>query len=165
MSAAAPEQDSRLVAEAITRAGVHAGVPQLVVPHMVDQPYWGRRVPELGVGPRPVPRRALTAERMARGLLAARSPHHRRAAAALAEALRLEDGVTTAVRHLETGLGRGTRLRPDGGNPPTSGHRQVCSASNSASATVSSSASRRMCARIDCSTRSAAAARSPQDER
>ncbi|WP_409484522.1 glycosyltransferase [Arsenicicoccus dermatophilus] len=161
MSTAAPEQDSRLVAEAITRAGVravvlrghadldpaphlpaqtrddvlvvdraphawllprcaavvghggagttaaalHAGVPQLVVPHMGDQPYWGRRVHELGVGPQPVPRRALTADRLAVGIRATGLPHHRRAAAALAATLRLEDGVATAVRLLATGLG------------------------------------------------------------
>ena len=43
-----------------TGAGVRAGVPSLVVPFGVDQPFWGSRIAALGVGPRPIPRRRLT---------------------------------------------------------------------------------------------------------
>ena len=39
-----------------------AGVPQLIVPHLLDQYYWGRRIWELGLGPRPVPKNRLSAE-------------------------------------------------------------------------------------------------------
>ena len=31
-----------------TAAALTAGTPQVVVPHMADQPFWGRRVHELG---------------------------------------------------------------------------------------------------------------------
>ena len=52
-----------------TAAALRAGVPVAVVAHMGDQPYWGRRVHELGLGPAPVPLSELTAERLA-GLVA-----------------------------------------------------------------------------------------------
>lgn len=42
-----------------TAAGVRAGRPTLVVPFLGDQPFWGARVPALGVGPAPLPARHL----------------------------------------------------------------------------------------------------------
>ncbi len=39
-----------------TGAGFRAGKPAVVLPHVIDQYYWGQRVYELGVGPKPVPR-------------------------------------------------------------------------------------------------------------
>ena len=48
-----------------TAAGLRAGVPTIVVPFMTDQPFWGKRVYELGVGPKPISRRRLTIERLA----------------------------------------------------------------------------------------------------
>jgi UDP:flavonoid glycosyltransferase YjiC (YdhE family) len=44
-----------------TAAALRAGVPAVVVPFGVDQPFWGARVAALGTGPRPIPVRALTA--------------------------------------------------------------------------------------------------------
>ncbi|WP_309616812.1 hypothetical protein [Salinibacterium sp.] len=40
-----------------TAAGLSAGVPSIVVPFTVDQPFWGSRVVSLGVGPTPIPQR------------------------------------------------------------------------------------------------------------
>jgi vancomycin aglycone glucosyltransferase len=48
-----------------THSAARAGVPQLVVPHLLDQFYFARRVHELGVGPPALPRRKLTAARLA----------------------------------------------------------------------------------------------------
>lgn len=48
-----------------TTTAARAGVPQIVVPHVLDQYYWGKRVHLLGVGPPPLPRRRLTPERLA----------------------------------------------------------------------------------------------------
>ena len=42
-----------------TAAGLSAGVPSIITPFFGDQPFWGRRVAELGVGPRPMSRRQL----------------------------------------------------------------------------------------------------------
>jgi vancomycin aglycone glucosyltransferase len=51
-----------------TSTAARAGVPQLVVPHLLDQFYWADRVERLGLGPPALPRRQLDAERLA-GLL------------------------------------------------------------------------------------------------
>jgi sterol 3beta-glucosyltransferase len=45
-----------------TAAGLRAGVPAIVIPHVIDQFYWGQRVYELGVGPKFIPRGQLSAE-------------------------------------------------------------------------------------------------------
>jgi sterol 3beta-glucosyltransferase len=48
-----------------TAAGLRAGRPTIVIPFFVDQPFWGRRVADLGVGPEPIPFKDLSAERLA----------------------------------------------------------------------------------------------------
>ncbi len=42
-------------------AGLRAGVPAVSVPMVGDQPFWAARLAALGTGPRPIPRRRLTA--------------------------------------------------------------------------------------------------------
>ena len=44
-----------------THSAARAGVPQVVVPHLLDQFYFARRVHELGVAPPAIRRRKLTA--------------------------------------------------------------------------------------------------------
>lgn len=46
-------------------AVARAGIPQGIVPHFADQPYWGRRIHKLGLGPEPVPIQELTETRLA----------------------------------------------------------------------------------------------------
>src|SRR5919198_2928743 len=41
-----------------THAAARAGVPQVVMPQLLDQHYWAHRVHRMGIGPRPVPRHA-----------------------------------------------------------------------------------------------------------
>ena len=92
-----------------TGAGIRAGVPSLVVPFGVDQPFWASRVVALGVGPKPIPRKALTRANLAAGLRAAvedRAMAGR--AAALGELVRAEDGVAAAVAVIEQ-FGRARR--------------------------------------------------------
>jgi UDP:flavonoid glycosyltransferase YjiC (YdhE family) len=91
-----------------TAAGIRAGVPSLVVPLGFDQPYWGWRVAELGVGPRPIARKRLTASRLARALREATARTDMRdRAAALGALVRAEDGVAAAVEVVERGLASG----------------------------------------------------------
>ena len=47
-----------------TTLAARAGVPQLIVPHLLDQHYWAERVRSLGLGPPPLPRRGLRATRL-----------------------------------------------------------------------------------------------------
>jgi UDP:flavonoid glycosyltransferase YjiC (YdhE family) len=51
-----------------TTTAARAGVPQIVVPHLFDQIYWGERVCTLGLGPPPIPRARLDEERLAAAL-------------------------------------------------------------------------------------------------
>ena len=85
-----------------TAAGLRAGRPMVVCPFFGDQPYWGRRVHELGAGPAPVPKKALTSARLATAIREAVSdPAIRQRAEALGVALRAEDGVGAAVQGIE----------------------------------------------------------------
>lgn len=81
--------------------GFHSGVPTIVVPFAFDQFYWGARAAELGVGPRPVPYRELTAERLARAIQTTTDPDMRRRAAELGRSLSDEDGIQYAVHIIQ----------------------------------------------------------------
>lgn len=88
-----------------TGAGLRAGVPSVLVPHAGDQPFWARRVADLGVGPRPIPRRRLTAERLAAAIArAVRDEEMRARAAAVGQRIRAEDGVGQAIGIIERGM-------------------------------------------------------------
>ncbi|WP_370637757.1 nucleotide disphospho-sugar-binding domain-containing protein [Deinococcus sp. 6GRE01] len=88
-----------------TAAGLAAGVPNVIVPFFGDQPFWGDRVQRLGVGPAPVPRRALNEQTLAEALTRAVTDagmHDR--AAALGARIRAEGGaVPGAVGDLDVG--------------------------------------------------------------
>lgn len=84
-----------------TAAGLRAGKPTMIIPHLGDQPYWGRRVRELGVGAKPVTRHTLTEASLARGIRQITSDTAMQArAAALGERIRGEDGIGAAVRFI-----------------------------------------------------------------
>ncbi|MFJ8176201.1 glycosyltransferase [Streptomyces sp. NPDC094469] len=92
-----------------TTAAAVAGVPQVVVPQIVDQPYWAARVAELGIGAAhdgPTP----TTESLSAALALALAPAVRTRAAAVAGDVRT-DGATVAARLLLDGTG---------GQPPLS---------------------------------------------
>ncbi|HVW91215.1 MAG TPA: glycosyltransferase [Devosia sp.] len=85
-----------------TAAGLYAGKPTFIVPQTVDQPYWGRRVYELGCGPKPVRLRRLTPEILAGALRElTTSQAYRLSAEAIAEGLAREDGTERAIRVIE----------------------------------------------------------------
>jgi len=84
-----------------TAAGLRAGRPTVICPFFGDQPFWGRRVREAGAGPAPIPQTDLTPHRLAAALREATTETVRRSAAALGKKIRSEDGVVTAVAHLE----------------------------------------------------------------
>jgi sterol 3beta-glucosyltransferase len=81
-----------------TAFGLRAGVPSLIVPFLFDQYYWGRRVFTLGVGPKPIPFRKLSAAQLAEALtIATTDSLMRERAVLLGEKIREENGIKKAV--------------------------------------------------------------------
>ena len=82
-------------------AALRAGVPSVPVPHSGDQPFWARRLYQIGAGTRPLPRNQLTARRLAERIATAvRDPQLRTKAANLAASLSAEDGAGATVAAL-----------------------------------------------------------------
>jgi sterol 3beta-glucosyltransferase len=93
-----------------TGAAAAAGRPQVICPFVADQPFWGRRMRDLGVAPPPVPQRRLDADRLAAALdLALTDTAMSAAAAELGHRIRQEDGVGAAARRLESLVLSGAR--------------------------------------------------------
>jgi sterol 3beta-glucosyltransferase len=81
-----------------TAAGLRAGVPSIVIPFFGDQSFWGQRVAELGVGLKPIPRKQLTVERLAKAIHRAMTDRSmRQRAADLGAKIQSEDGIASAV--------------------------------------------------------------------
>ncbi|MDX3454006.1 glycosyltransferase [Streptomyces sp. ME02-8801-2C] len=94
-----------------TTTVARAGAPQVIVPQIVDQPYWAARVAELGIGAAhdgPTP----TFDSLSAALDIALSPGTRERAAAVAATIRT-DGATVAARLLLD-----TVARKNAGNRP-----------------------------------------------
>jgi len=81
-----------------TAAGLNAGVPSIIVPFHGDQPFWGHLIEKLGVGPKPIPRKKLTAERLAQAIQKiAVNQKMRDRAAELGSKIQGEDGIAQAI--------------------------------------------------------------------
>jgi UDP:flavonoid glycosyltransferase YjiC (YdhE family) len=90
-----------------TAEGLRAGVPNLIVPFILDQPFWGTRVHAMGLGPKPIPHKKLTADRLAAAIQETISnPKMRQHAQAVGQAIRAENGVANAVQIVEQYLGK-----------------------------------------------------------
>lgn len=89
-----------------TAEGLRAGKPSLIVPFIVDQTFWGRRVHALGAGPQPIQARQLAVDALALALQAAvQDGRMRQRAQAIGESIRAEDGLGNAVRLVRQYLG------------------------------------------------------------
>lgn len=85
-----------------TAAGLQAGIPHLVIPHIADQFYWGQRVRQLGVGLPFIPRPRLKRDGLAAALKELSSNAELRATASvLGGKIRAENGVENAVDLIE----------------------------------------------------------------
>ncbi|WP_189077375.1 glycosyltransferase [Mangrovihabitans endophyticus] len=84
-----------------TAAGLRAGVPAATVPVYTDQPFWARRIHELGAGPAPIPARRLTADTLATAINdVVTVPAYRGRAQYLARRLGAEDGAAPLLTRL-----------------------------------------------------------------
>jgi UDP:flavonoid glycosyltransferase YjiC (YdhE family) len=84
-----------------TGASLRAGKPTVVCPFFGDQPFWARRVAELGVGPAPVGKRQLSVEWLCAAIERVTTDWSIKGRAErLGEAIRAEDGVGNAIGFL-----------------------------------------------------------------
>ena len=81
-----------------TAAGLRAGVPSVIVPHSNDQFAWGRRVWELGVGAKPIPRKKLTSQNLADAIHFALGDDVKAKAKGLGNRIQAERGAEAAAR-------------------------------------------------------------------
>ncbi|MBD2365313.1 glycosyltransferase family 1 protein [Anabaena minutissima FACHB-250] len=86
-----------------TAAALKAGVPSIIIPFFGDQAFWGDRIARLGVSPQPIPKKQLTAERLANAIqqAIADKPMCQRAVQ-LGETIRAEDGVKKATHIIDS---------------------------------------------------------------
>lgn len=81
-----------------TAAGLCAGKVTIICPFLGDQPFWGRVVEQIGVGPKPIRQSQLTADRLAEAIHSAtRDTGMQQRAEELGRKIREEDGVGCAV--------------------------------------------------------------------
>ncbi|HEY5339320.1 MAG TPA: nucleotide disphospho-sugar-binding domain-containing protein [Rhizomicrobium sp.] len=85
-----------------TGASLRAGIPQVVVPFVGDQFFWGREVEKRSVGPKRIPHAKLTADALSNALgKALNDPAMRKTAAEMGERVRAENGLARAVEIIE----------------------------------------------------------------
>ena len=82
-------------------AGLQAGIPNIVVPFTVDQPFWGQKVHFIGAGPMPIPVKNLSTKKLTQAILEAETHAFRERAARIGHKIGSEDGVGVAVRLIE----------------------------------------------------------------
>ncbi|MGE0766821.1 MAG: glycosyltransferase [Hyphomicrobiaceae bacterium] len=84
-----------------TGASARAGKPMAICPFFGDQPFWARRMHELGVAPPPLDRRRLSVEDLTSAIADMHAPMMRGRASAMGASIRGEDGCAEAVRFIE----------------------------------------------------------------
>ena len=85
-----------------TAAGLRAGRPTIICSFIADQPFWGKRVKELGVGPAHIPHKKLSVQKLVRAFQAVSEGGEMKIRAEqLGEQIRAEDGVAETVAIIE----------------------------------------------------------------
>ncbi len=84
-----------------TAAGLRAGIPNIVVPHAIDQLFWGKRVAAIGAGPAPVDLKKLSIESLTAAFAQTEDAGLRARARETGRLICAEDGVGNAVRLIE----------------------------------------------------------------
>jgi UDP:flavonoid glycosyltransferase YjiC (YdhE family) len=86
-----------------THSASRAGKPQMVVPLLLDQFYWGQRICDLGAGPGSVKMSGISKKYLARRVTdLLTNPEYRKNAGALAGRMREERGLENICEHIES---------------------------------------------------------------
>jgi sterol 3beta-glucosyltransferase len=81
-----------------TAAGLRAGIPNIVLPFMADQPFWGRRIHAVGAGPKPLRVKGLSVRELVRAIAMAEDESLLVRAQSIGRQIRNEDGTGVAVK-------------------------------------------------------------------
>jgi UDP:flavonoid glycosyltransferase YjiC (YdhE family) len=88
-----------------TATTARSGVPQIIVPHILDQFYWGNQIHKAGLGPKPIWRSRLTAKKLSQAIEESVTNQVLiRNAKEVGEALRRKDSLGDAVQEIERGV-------------------------------------------------------------
>ena len=88
-----------------TAAGAISGVPQIIVPHILDQYYWGHQVYKSHLGPKPVWRRKLSSKKLAAAIKECMSNNlMQQRAKAVSEMIKKQNSLQMTVRLLESSV-------------------------------------------------------------
>jgi sterol 3beta-glucosyltransferase len=85
-----------------TATGLRAGKPTIIIPHNADQPAWGQRVFELGVGPKPIKKSKLNVEKLTAAIIFSLKPNIIAKTEQLGQQLKKENGVQKAVEIIDS---------------------------------------------------------------
>jgi len=78
-----------------------SGVPQIIVPHILDQYYWGHQIYQSKLGPKPIWRSQLTAKKLAAAIRECLSNQQiRKRAKEASEAIREKNSLEITVREI-----------------------------------------------------------------
>ncbi|HSL47367.1 MAG TPA: glycosyltransferase [Anaerolineales bacterium] len=84
-----------------TAAGLRAGIPNIVIPFMGDQPFWGDKVHAIGAGPKPILVKNLSIQKLSQAIAEADQETIHRRAQGIGQQVRNEDGTSEAARWIE----------------------------------------------------------------
>ena len=88
-----------------TQSVTRAGCPSVAVAHMADQVFWGNKLKQLGIAPKPLYRQSITAQSLAKEIMfVLDSQNMKKKAEELGKLLRKEEGVFHAVKTIEETL-------------------------------------------------------------
>ena len=84
-----------------TAAATRAGLAQVIIPFVADQPFWAWKAWQAGIAPAPIDQKTVTAASLAAAIRQAGEPALRARARALATEISDEDGVGNAIQALQ----------------------------------------------------------------
>lgn len=85
-----------------TQSTLLAGRPSIVVAHAFDQPYWGKKLYEIGVASEPLQKQTITAEKLADSILTVlKTSDLSKRAQEISQTVREENGIDKAVSLIE----------------------------------------------------------------
>jgi UDP:flavonoid glycosyltransferase YjiC (YdhE family) len=94
-----------------TATSAVSGAPQIIVPHALDQYYWGHQIHKSGLGPKPIPRDHLTSRRLAEAIRECHGNNQMQAKArAVQKTIMKHNSLEMAVRELLKGVSRAATI-------------------------------------------------------